>query len=71
MTSVKVSSKYQIVIPLEVRRALNIQKGQKLEMVNIGGVIELIPERDIREMRGAFPNISLDKIRDETERYDI
>jgi hypothetical protein len=28
----------------------------------------LVPDRDIREMRGAFPQLTLDDIRDETER---
>jgi AbrB family looped-hinge helix DNA binding protein len=68
MTRVTVSSKYQVVIPTEIRRALNIRKGQTLSMVNMGGVIELVPDRDIREMRGAFPQITLDDIRDEDER---
>ena len=68
MVRVKVSSKYQVVIPLEIRRALDIQKGQTLSMVNMGGVIELVPDRDIRDMRGAFPLVTLDDIRDETDR---
>ena len=68
MPRVTVSSKYQVVIPTEVRRALNIRKGQTLSMVNMGGVIELVPDRDIREMRGAFPQVTLDNIRDESER---
>ncbi len=68
MTRVTVSSKYQVVIPAEIRRALNIQKGQTMSMVNMGGVIELVPDRDIREMRGAFPQLTLDNIRDESDR---
>ena len=68
MTRVTVSSKYQVVIPTEIRRALNIRKGQTLSMVNMGGVIELVPDRDIREMRGAFPQLTLDDIRDESDR---
>lgn len=68
MTKVTVSSKYQIVIPNEIRRALGIRKGQTLSMVNMGGVIELVPDRDIREMRGAFPQVTLDDLRDESER---
>lgn len=68
MTRVTVSSKYQIVIPTEIRRALNIRKGQTLSMVNMGGVIELVPDRDIRDMRGAFPQVTLDDIRDESDR---
>ncbi|MHB0935363.1 MAG: AbrB/MazE/SpoVT family DNA-binding domain-containing protein [Armatimonadota bacterium] len=68
MTRVTVSSKYQVVIPTEIRRAMNIRKGQSLSMVNMGGVIELVPDRDIREMRGAFPQLTLDDIRDESDR---
>lgn len=68
MAKVKVSSKYQIVIPNEIRRALGIRKGQTLSMVNMGGVIELVPDKDIREMRGAFPQVTLDDLRDESER---
>lgn len=68
MTRVTVSSKYQVVIPTEIRRALKIRKGQSLSMVNMGGVIELVPDRDIREMRGAFPQLTLDDIRDESDR---
>lgn len=69
MTRVTVSSKYQIVIPTEIRRALDIRKGQTLSMVNMGGVIELVPDRDIRQMRGAFPLLSLDDVRDESDRH--
>jgi AbrB family looped-hinge helix DNA binding protein len=69
MATVTVSSKYQIVIPLEIRKALGIKKGQKLCFVNMGGAIHLVPDRDIREMEGAFPQIgSLDDYRDETDR---
>ena len=68
MTRVTVSSKYQVVIPTEIRHALNIRKGQSLSMVNMGGVIELVPDRDIREMRGAFPQVTLDDIRNESDR---
>jgi AbrB family looped-hinge helix DNA binding protein len=68
MAIVTVSSKYQIVIPLEIRKALHISKGQKLSMVNIGGSIHLVPDRDIREMRGIFPGLSLEGIRDESDR---
>jgi len=68
MAKVIVSSKYQIVIPNEIRRALGIRKGQTLSMVNMGGVIELVPDKDIREMRGAFPQVTLDDLRDESER---
>ncbi len=68
MTRVTVSNRYQIVIPADIRKALHICKGQHLSVVNMGGVIEIVPDRNIREMRGAFPGISLEEIRNESDR---
>lgn len=52
MQSVTVSPKYQIVIPKTVREALKLRPGQKMQIVECAGRIELIPERDIKELRG-------------------
>ena len=47
-----VSSKYQIVIPKDVRDRLRIRPGQKVEAFAIGDRIELVPVRPIAELRG-------------------
>jgi hypothetical protein len=47
---------------------LNIHKGQKLSVVVMDDTIELVPERDIKELKGAFPHISSDDVRDEGDR---
>ena len=52
MQTVKVSPKFQVVIPRDIRRSLRVRPGQKLHVVEYDGRIELIPERDIRELRG-------------------
>lgn len=52
MSTVTVSSKYQVVIPKDVRDRLNIRPGQKVEAFAIGGRIELVPVRPMSEMRG-------------------
>ena len=52
MQSVTISSKYQVVIPKTVREALNLRPGQKMQVVEYVGRIELILERDIKELRG-------------------
>jgi AbrB family looped-hinge helix DNA binding protein len=67
MAQVKVSSKYQIVIPREVRKALDIRKGQTVSVIPMGNVIEIVPDRDISEMQGIFPDLTLDGIRDESD----
>jgi len=58
MQTVKVSPKYQVVIPRVVRDSLRIRPGQKLQVIEYAGRIELIPERDIREMRGFVKGIN-------------
>lgn len=58
MQSVTISPKYQIVIPKAVREALKLRPGQKLQIVEYDGRIELIPERDIKELRGFLKGIN-------------
>jgi len=41
--TVKVSPKYQVVIPEEVRNALGIKAGSKVEVVAKGGLLILFP----------------------------
>jgi len=58
MQRVTVSPKYQVVIPKAVREALNIRPGQKMQVVEYDGRLELIPERDINELRGFLKGIN-------------
>lgn len=57
MTTVTVSSKFQVVIPKEIRQAMELRPGQKLQVVLYEGRAELIPVRDIREMRSFLRGI--------------
>ena len=52
MELVKVSPKFQVVIPKSVRETLGIFPGQRLQVVPYGDRIEFVPVRDIGEMRG-------------------
>ena len=52
MQSVKVSPKFQVVIPKAVRESLHLTPGQRMQVVQYENRVELIPERDIRELRG-------------------
>jgi AbrB family looped-hinge helix DNA binding protein len=58
MLTVKVSPKYQVVIPRAVRDSLRLKPGQRMQVVEYDGRIELIPERDIRELRGLLKGIN-------------
>jgi AbrB family looped-hinge helix DNA binding protein len=65
MQSVTVSPKYQVVIPKTIREALKLQPGQKMQIVEYDGRIELIPERDIKELRGFLKGINTEFKREE------
>ena len=69
MAEVIVSSKYQIVIPVEVRKSLSIKKGQKLHLVVEKGGIKLIPSIPLSEMRGLLRGMDARLERDEEERF--
>ena len=57
METVKISPKFQVVIPREVREKLHLVAGQRMQVVAYGNRIELIPERDIADMRGFLNGI--------------
>jgi AbrB family looped-hinge helix DNA binding protein len=54
---VRISPKYQIVIPKSVRAALDLIPGQDVEMIAHGDRIEVIPVRPLRTMRGFLKGI--------------
>ena len=57
MKTVTVSPKYQIVIPREVRDKFHLIPGQKVQVIPYGNRIELIPEKQISDMRGFLRGI--------------
>ncbi|MCL6448986.1 MAG: AbrB/MazE/SpoVT family DNA-binding domain-containing protein [Armatimonadetes bacterium] len=68
VVEVRVSSKYQVVIPKEIRARLNIHKGQKLEVFLKGDVVNLVPEKSLGELRGFLRGMDICNWREEDER---
>jgi len=58
MATVTVSPKFQIVIPKDVRRSMDIRPGQKVQVFQYTGRIEFVPVRNVREIRGIVKGIS-------------
>lgn len=52
MPQVTISPKFQVVIPQEIREALGLVPGQKVEAIRYGDRIELIPVKPVQAMRG-------------------
>jgi AbrB family looped-hinge helix DNA binding protein len=57
MEAVKISRKFQVLIPKKLREALRLSPGQKVQMVVYGDRIEMIPLRKISEMKGFLKGI--------------
>ncbi len=65
MDEVTVSSKYQVVIPRRVRKAIGLAPGQKVRVILYGNRIELIPEVPVEELRGFLKGIDTSIEREE------
>jgi AbrB family looped-hinge helix DNA binding protein len=67
--TVKVSPKYQVVIPEEVRKALGIKPGMKMNVIRKGRVAYIVPVTKLKELQSELAG-SLDqiKVRDKKDR---
>jgi len=52
MSTVTVSPKFQVVIPLELRRRLKIEPGAKLQVIEFNGTLRLAPLKPASALRG-------------------
>jgi AbrB family looped-hinge helix DNA binding protein len=67
---VRVSPKFQVVIPKALREELRIEPGQELLMYSLDGQLRLVPRRSIKELRGIAKGLRWkDDLRDHTERF--
>ena len=62
-----VSTKYQVVIPSDVRDRLKLKPGQKVAVIEKDGVVHLIPIRPLKELKGMGAGVTSKGIRDEGE----
>jgi AbrB family looped-hinge helix DNA binding protein len=70
METVKVSPKFQVVIPKKVREELQLRPGQALQIYILDGTIRLRRPRDIKELRGIAKGMKWkDDYRDHTDRF--
>lgn len=63
-----ISSKFQISVPKKIREQLHIKPGQQFIFVLKGECLELVPKRNIKEMRGILKGANTKNIRDRGER---
>ncbi len=70
METVKVSPKFQIVIPKRLREELKLRPGEQLQIYLLDGTVRLHRPRSIKELRGIAKGMQWkDADRDHTERF--
>ncbi|HLF86561.1 MAG TPA: AbrB/MazE/SpoVT family DNA-binding domain-containing protein [Nitrospiria bacterium] len=62
------SSKFQIVIPKDIREKLHLMPQQRLQVVEKGGVITLVPEVPLKSLKGFIKGIDKRGIREKKDR---
>jgi len=62
-----ISSKYQIVIPRDVREKFNLKPGQKVMFIPYQKSIRLVIVPSIKDALGMFKGMNMDNIREEEE----
>lgn len=65
MTTVKISPKYQVVIPKEIRNKLKLRLGQRMQILQFGERIEFILLKNIKEARGFLKGMNTNIAREE------
>jgi AbrB family looped-hinge helix DNA binding protein len=58
MKTVTLSSKFQVVIPREVRESMDLKPGTKMQVLQYENRIELIPLKDLKSFRGFISGIN-------------
>jgi len=70
--TVKVSPKYQVVIPQEVRRQANIKAGMEVTVLSKGGIVYVVPLRSLEDiaqsLHGRFSPSDLRNLREKEDR---
>ena len=63
-----ISTKYQIVIPKEVRKNANLKPGQRLMIYAKDNIIFMFPEMSVSQLKGICEGMETTNIRDEDDR---
>ncbi|MDG7013342.1 MAG: AbrB/MazE/SpoVT family DNA-binding domain-containing protein [Nitrososphaerota archaeon] len=68
METVKVSRKYQVVIPERLREEAHIKPGDKMVAIAKHGILQYVPVRPLSKTKGMVPGLDVKGLRDETDR---
>jgi len=66
---ITISSKYQVVIPKPVRERLGLKPKQRLTVLEKDGMLILIPQLPLHELRGIVSNTDSSGFREKQDRF--
>ena len=64
-----ISSKFQVVIPKDVRRKLGLRPKQKLLVMEKAGILYMIPQQPLGELQGFAESAAVEGYREKGERF--
>ena len=67
MQTVTISAKGQVVIPANIRKKLDLKKGEKLAIVEENGYIKMVPPADLTSLCGAWSDLDVKTVRKQIE----
>jgi len=65
--AVTISSKYQVVIPREVRRQFDLKPGQKIMFIPYNGTLRVVIVPPIEKARGMLKGMDTSNLREEVD----
>lgn len=68
MATTTISSKFQIVIPKEVREKLRLAPRQQLQVLEKGGIIALVPQVPLKSLKGVLKGMDKSNLREKKDR---
>ncbi|UAJ09209.1 hypothetical protein [Polymorphobacter megasporae] len=68
INTVSISPKFPVVIPRKIREDIKFRPGQKLQALNVGGVIQLVPIMSLEDAREFLGPCDKPFVREKAER---
>ena len=67
MDTVKVSKKYQVVIPEKLRKETGVKPGDKMIAISKHKILHYVPMRSLKETKGITLGLDTKELRDEMD----
>ena len=68
MARAVVSPKFQVVIPKVIRREVGLKSGQVVQIISKSGVITMVPDQPVDQMRGYLKGMKTSALREKKDR---